>query len=187
VRQPTSSPFSASTHWRYSALAISLHWLMGLWLVVMASLGWYMMAIEDDPGSDWYFNLHKSLGLIFLTLVAVRLVWRLLNPPARLPTTMPRWQVLLSGLTQFALYICMALIPLAGYLGASYSEHGVLLFGWPLPVWATSSHDNAEWFFDIHGTLVWVLIVLVAGHAAGALKHRFINKDSVFQRMWFKA
>jgi cytochrome b561 len=187
MRQPITSPSSKGTPWRYSALAISLHWLMALWLVAMVALGWYMMSIEDEPGSGWYFGLHKSLGLVFFTLIALRFVWRLMNSPAPLPSTLPRWQVLLSGLTQFALYACMALIPLTGYLGASYGEHGVQLFGLALPVWATPNHDTTEWFFGIHGTLVWVLIVLVAGHVAGALKHRFINKDSVFQRMWFKA
>jgi cytochrome b561 len=40
-------------------------------------------------------------------------------------------------------------------------------------------------FFSLHIALAWVLVSLVALHAAGGLKHLLIDKDGVFQRMWF--
>ena len=71
--------------WRYAAPARLLHWLMAVLIPAMLALGWTMMEVEDDPGSDVYFNLHKSLGLLLLLLLAARAAWRLSHRPADLP------------------------------------------------------------------------------------------------------
>ena len=81
------------------------------------------------------------------------------------------------------LYVLMLAIPLAGYGGASFSKSGVPFFGVLTPHWAAPNHDLAENLFDLHSTLVWVLVAAVALHVAGALKHRFVDKDGVFERM----
>jgi cytochrome b561 len=175
------------TTWRYSSLAVGVHWGSAVVLALVAALGWYMLSIEDDPGAGWYFAQHKSCGLVFVLLLIVRVVWRLANRPAPFPLVMPKWQEWVASSTQVLLYMLMVLMPLTGYLGASHSERGVQLFGNNLPAWAMANHDTAEWFFDIHSTLIWVLAALVALHVAGALKHLLIDKDGTFTRMWFRS
>lgn len=162
-----------------------LHWTLALILAAMAGLGWFMMAIEDDPGSVWYFDLHKSFGLVFAALVALRLVWRLTHRPEALPANLSAWQLRLAHWTQFLLYMLMVLMPLTGYLGASYSKKGVRFFGINTPHWAWPNHDLAEQFYGIHSLLIWVIVALVVLHVVGALKHLLMDKDAVFQRMWF--
>jgi cytochrome b561 len=180
---PNSLP--ATREWRYATPAILLHWLLALLIAGMATLGWYMMSIEDSPGADTYFNLHKSVGLIVFTLVLIRWAWRLTHNPAVLPASVPTWEVRLSTIVQALLYTCMILLPITGFLGASYSKEGVTFFGTQLPAWVVPDHDTAEQFFSLHETLVWILVTLVALHAAGGLKHLLVNRDKVFQRMWF--
>jgi cytochrome b561 len=94
------------------------------------------------------------------------------------------WQVKLSLVTQFGLYLLMVLMPLTGYIGASYSKSGVPFFGLATPRWAAPNHATAEQYFDIHSILIWVLVALAALHMLGALKHLLQDKDGVFQRMW---
>jgi cytochrome b561 len=180
---PNSLP--ATREWRYATPAILLHWLLALLIAGMATLGWYMMSIEDSPGADTYFNLHKSVGLIVFTLVLIRWAWRLTHNPAVLPASVSTWEVRLSTIVQALLYTCMILLPITGFLGASYSKEGVTFFGTQLPAWVVPDHDTAEQFFSLHETLVWTLVTLVALHAAGGLKHLLVNRDKVFQRMWF--
>ena len=79
----------------------------------------------------------------------------------------------------------MVLLPITGYLGASYTKAGVRWFGLATPQWAQHDHDLAEQFLTVHGVLLWTLVALVALHVAGALKHLLVDKDQVFQRMWF--
>jgi len=173
--------------WRYSATAIALHWLLAVWLCGMAAVGWYMMSVEDQPGSVVYFQLHKSFGLLLVVAVVARLAWRLGHRPAALPASVAAWQARLSLVVQGLLYALMLAIPLSGYLGASHSKSGVQLFGIETPRWALPDHDRAEQFFGIHGLLVWVLVAAVVLHLLGALKHLLVDRDGVFQRMWFKA
>ena len=169
--------------WTYGKPAIFLHWLLAVLLSAMAALGWYMLSIEDQPGSGWYFDLHKSVGITVLVLVGLRLLWRLRHTPQRLPSSVPVWQARLSQSTQRLLYLCMFALPIAGLTGALYSKDGVALFGYALPHPAPD-HDLSEQLFSIHGAVVWVLVALVALHAAGGLKHLLIDRDGVFQRMW---
>lgn len=171
--------------WRYGTPAILLHWVLAILIVGLVALGWYMMAIEDEPGSGWYFDIHKSFGIVVFALVLLRVLWRAKHQPAALPANLPTWQVRLSSITQWALYGCMVLMPVIGFLGASYSKKGILFFGIQIPRWLVSNRDSAELFFSLHSALAWVLVGLVAIHIAGGLKHLFVDKDGVFQRMWF--
>lgn len=183
---PHTHPSISSVAWRYSRTAVALHWGLALLIAFIAALGWYMMSIEDEPGSGWYFNLHKSLGIVMASLVVVRIGWRSLNRPEPLSTEIPKWQRQLSQATQWLLYLLMVLVPVAGYIGASYSKKGVQWFGLVTPQWALPDHDRAEQFFDIHSVLVWVLVALVGLHVLGAIKHLLIDRNGVFQRMLFK-
>jgi cytochrome b561/membrane-associated phospholipid phosphatase len=176
-----------SVAWRYSTPAVALHWILALLIAFMAGLGWYMMTIEDSPAGPWYFDLHKSVGLIVAALVVLRILWRLFHRPAPLPASLPRWQVGLSHLTQWLLYAGMVLVPLTGIVGASYSRAGLSFFGLRLPTWVeTPVRATAHQLFEIHGTLVWVLVALVVLHTLGGLKHLLVDRDEVFGRMGWR-
>ena len=175
----------APAPWRYGRPAIVLHWTLALLLTLTVALGWYMMSIEDAPGSEWYFDLHKSIGIVIALLVAARVAWQLAHRPEPLPGGVPAWQVKLAHGIRALLYALMVLLPITGYLGASHSKAGVALFGLPTPHWALPDHDRAELFFNVHSVLVWVLVALVSLHVLAALKHLLLDKNGVFQRMWF--
>lgn len=170
--------------WRYAGPAMFLHWVLALLVVVLVSVGWYMLKIEEDPASAWYFDKHKSFGMIAFVLVLLRIWWRARHRPAPLPATVPGWQVTLAHLTEWSLYGCLFLMPILGFLGASYSEEGVTFFGTALPAWAAQNHDRSEMLFSLHIGLAWVMVGLIALHVAGALRHLLIDRDGVFQRMW---
>lgn len=171
--------------WKYAKPAVFLHWVLAVLIVSLVGVGWYMMSIEDDPGSALYFNLHKSFGMVVFGLVLLRIIWRSKHRPAPLPMRLPKWQVNLSRITEWALYLCMLVMPILGFLGALYSKSGVAFFGAHLPSWTVANHDTAEFYFGLHSALAWVLVALVALHAIGGLKHLLVDKDGVFQRMWF--
>lgn len=175
----------SNKNWHYDTITRLLHWLIAFLLIGLISLGWYMMSIEDQPNSGWYFNLHKSFGLIAAALIIFRLIWRFTHKPASLPPTVPLWQAKLSRAVHLLLYLCMLIMPITGFIGASFSKHGVIFFGIQLPRWVNQSHDIAEKFFEVHEWVAWILVGLVVLHILAAIKHLFINKDNVFQRMWF--
>jgi cytochrome b561 len=171
---------------QYSLTFKLLHWILAVLVIGLITLGWYMMSIEHQPNSIWYFNLHKSLGIIAAVLIALRLIWRLSMVSLPLPISVPQWQAKIAQKIHWLLYVCMILMPLTGFIGASYSKYGVALFGLKIPDWASKNHDIAEIFFDIHGIIAWILVMLIILHVLAALKHLLINQDGIFQRMWFK-
>ena len=170
--------------WRYGTPAIVLHWLLALLITFMTGLGWYMMTVEHEPGGEWYIDLHKSVGLVVTALVLLRILWRLFHRPAPLPANTPRWQAGVSHLTHWLLYGLMIAMPVTGILGASYSRSGLAFFGLHLPAWVTPDRPAAHQLFELHSTLVWVLVALVVVHVAAALKHLLVDRDDVFRRMW---
>ncbi len=169
----------------YAPLAVLLHWTLAVLIIGMIGLGWYMMAIEDDPGSAWYFNLHKSIGLLITGLVLLRLLWRLGHAPAPLPASLPSWQITSSKAIHGLLYAAMMAMPFFGIAGAMLSKKDFLFFGLALPRVFEANHDLAEIFFEAHSFTAWILVGLIAVHALAGLKHLVIDKDGVFQRMWF--
>ena len=75
--------------WRYSRTAIVLHWLLAVLITLTTVIGWRMMLIEHEPGSEQLFDLHKSIGLIIATFVLARVLWRLSHRPEPLPAGRP--------------------------------------------------------------------------------------------------
>jgi cytochrome b561 len=178
----TSEP-SVRPRWRYGTPAIVLHWTIAALIVFLVTLGWWMMTIERTPQGPWYFDLHRSFGIVLAVLVVLRIAWRASHRPDPLPPDVPRWQVKLSALTQWLLYACMVVMPLTGLIGTMYGRDPGHFFGIALPQIAVSRPAH-RLLFQIHSTTVWVLVALVALHVAGAIKHLLVDRDTVFQRMW---
>jgi cytochrome b561 len=174
----------ASTPWRYSTPAVFLHWVLAALIVFMACLGWYMMTVEREPSGPGLFALHRSIGLIVLTLVLLRVLWRVFHKPEPLPAGTPRWQAKLSHLVQWLLYVVMLALPITGILGSGHTKTGIAFFGYALPRWTPPDHDTAEQFFGWHSALVWITVGLLVLHVLGGLKHLLVDRDRVFQRMW---
>ena len=173
-----------STPWRYSTPAIVLHWVLAALIVFMACLGWYMMTVEREPSGPGLFALHRSIGLIVFTLVLLRVLWRVFHKPEPLPAGVPRWQVHLSHIVQWLLYVGMLALPITGIVGSSYSKAGIAFFGHDLPRWVEANRENAHQYFGWHETLVWIMVGLVVLHVVGGLKHLLVDRDQVFSRMW---
>lgn len=172
-------------YWHYDAITRLLHWIIALLLIGLVCVGFYMTSIEHDPNSAWYFNMHKSFGLIAALLIFIRIIWRSTHKPAALPASIPHWQAIISRSIHLFLYACMLIMPMSGFIGASLGKYGVVFFGTPLPTWISQNLALSKQLFTLHGLIAWVLVGLVVLHVLAGMKHLLINKDGVFQRMWF--
>jgi len=170
---------------RYTRVAIGLHWLVAVAVIGQVVFGW---RIEDVPRGTPPFgmliNLHKSIGLTIWALVLVRLGWRMGHRPPGLSMSLPRWQRAAAAVSHLALYACLFIMPLAGYLASNFSKHGVLLYGTVrLAPWGPDDKAMYVVFNTVHVGASYVLVALVAMHVAAAAYHAF-RRDGVFQRMW---
>ncbi|OGI67085.1 MAG: hypothetical protein A2W18_06715 [Candidatus Muproteobacteria bacterium RBG_16_60_9] len=171
----------------YTRTAIALHWILALLVGVMIALGLYMTDLpRNTPDRGWYFNLHKSLGLAAAAIILLRVVWRLRFTPPPHSLATPPWQAAAAMISHLALYACMVIMPLAGYLGSAFNKYGVKFFGVALPNWAWDDPRLREIFVTVHHWTARLLIALIVVHIAAALYHA-VRRDGVFRRMWFSA
>lgn len=168
---------------RYSPFAIVLHWLLAIAIVGAFGLGLYMSDLPFSPSRIKLYNWHKWAGVTILALSALRLLWRLAHrPPADLP--MPVWQARAAHAVHGLLYLAFFAVPLTGWAMSSAKGFPVVWFGvLPLPDFVPKDHDLGELLEEVHAALAWGLAVLVLAHVAGALKHHFVDRDGLLQRM----
>ena len=171
-----------STH--YTATAKLIHWLMATLLFGLLALGCYMTDLPFSPQKLQLYSWHKWAGVTVFLLLIFRLLWRLKNPPPPLPESMPKATQWVAHAGHFALYALMAAIPLSGWLMSSAKGFQTVWFGvLPLPDLLSKDLLVAEVLKEVHETLNWVLVSLVIGHAAAAIKHHVVERDGVLTRM----
>ncbi len=174
---------------RYTTTAIALHWVLGLALAGLFCLGLYMADLPFSPQKLKLLNWHKWAGVSILMLSAVRLLWRLTHRPPALPhdvkLAMPAWQRTAHSLTHVGLYVLFFAVPLIGWAYSSAAGFPVVLFGlFPIPDFVSPDKALAAVIKPWHEASAWAMAALVALHVAGALKHHFIDRDSLLRRMW---
>ena len=168
---------------RYSGVAIALHWLLGLAILGSFVVGLYMTDLPMSPQRLKLYNWHKWAGVCILTLSAIRLLWRLTHrPPPDVP--MPAWQRRISHAVHIALYALFFAVPLAGWAYSSAAGFPIVLFGvLPLPDFVSANKEFAEAIKPLHKILAFTMAALVLAHVGAALKHHFIDRDGLLNRM----
>ena len=169
---------------RYNNVQIALHWLIALLIFATFPLGLYMVDLKLSPTMLKLFSYHKWMGVTIFFLVAVRLAWRATHPVPPPIAGMPRWQEIVSVATHHTLYLLMVVIPLSGWLTSSADGYQTVWFGIvPLPDLLDKNKELGDTLGAVHEYLNWAMLALVGLHAAAALKHQFIDKDGLLQRM----
>jgi cytochrome b561 len=169
---------------RYTAFAIALHWLMALVIAGLFALGIYMHDLPFSPTKLQLYSWHKWGGVCVFLLVLIRLVWRLIHRPPALPAHMQGLVRAAAHAGHHVLYLLMFAVPLSGWLMSSAKGFQTVLFGvWPIPDLLTKDPALAGILQPLHFALNMLLLIVVIGHVAAALKHHWIDKDDVLTRM----
>lgn len=173
-----------NTPTRFGLVTRLLHWGMALALVGMLAFGTRIATMEPGLANLWMYGLHKSIGLILLGLVIVRLVWHRLSPPPAPQGATDDWTQRMARAAHGLMYVLLLAIPVSGWVASSASGLDVMLFDrWVIPPIAPVSEawENAGW--AAHGLLTKLLMGVLALHVAGAIK-RQIGGDGTLTRMW---
>lgn len=193
---------------RYTKTAIVLHWLIALGIFAMFALGWYMSELPKEAPKqiaydlfDWgiytwqlaeaasprtfYFNLHKSIGVTILALIIVRVLWRITHRPPAMLSSYKAWERKLATGTHHLLYLLMIALPVSGLIMAVSSKYGVKWFGIDF-IGGLDNTPLREAFKEVHEIIGVVILLVLILHILGALKHKFIDKDTTMDRMSLK-
>jgi cytochrome b561 len=182
---------------RYSAAAIVLHWTIALLILVQIALGWTMNEWLPDhsPRQAFVEGVHISLGLTILLLVLVRIGLRLVRRPPPLPLGMPAWERALATASHLLFYILLLILPLTGWALVSLSAHPISFWGLPWPhlpgvgalLGSPAPKAVRHQLSHIHVyILIWIVLLNLALHVAGALKHQFDGRPVLWRMAGWK-
>jgi cytochrome b561 len=169
---------------RYSRAAMTLHWLIAGLIIIQIGLGWYMNEVLPDhsPAQAQIESIHISVGLTIFLLVLGRIGVRLIHSPPPLPAGLATWERLLAHASHLLFYLLMLAMPLTGWALVSMGNHPISFWGLPWPhlpgvtaiFGATPSRPVRHELSHIHVyILIWIVLLNLALHVAGALKHQF--------------
>ena len=190
---------------QYTTVAKLLHWLIAIAIFGMFALGWYMSELPKEAPKqmafdlfDWgivtwqvaeeisvrtfYFNLHKSLGVTIFALILFRMFWRFTHKPPAILNTYKAWERKLANGAHHLLYLLMVALPLSGIVMAVASKYGIKWFGLEF-IGGLDNKPLREAFKEVHEIVGVVMLLVIILHIAGALKHKFIDKDDTLNRM----
>jgi len=168
---------------RYTSTAIVLHWLIAVLIVGGFTLGLSMVGLPLSRQKLQWYAWHKWIGITVFLLSCARVAWRWTHAPPP-PPPMPSWQVRAAALSHGLLYVLLLVIPISGWLYSSATGVQVVYLGLvPLPDLVPKDKALAAVLQTCHVGLNFTLLTLVCLHAAAALHHHFIGRDTVLRRM----
>ncbi|MEM7619927.1 MAG: cytochrome b [Pseudomonadota bacterium] len=177
---------------RYNTGAIILHWIMALAFFLMLASGIVMTYI--DIGQSLKFQMyqwHKSLGVLLLLALGLRIIWRFISTAPALPDHFSALEKIAGHAGHLALYVFMILMPLSGWVMVSSSVYGLPtivfdMFEWPhIPdiqgneVIETRSR-NAHFVFAV------LFSIIIFTHIAAVIKHMLYDNENLLNRMWWR-
>jgi len=173
----TSSSWGSLSRW--------FHWGLGLVIIGMLGFGWWMNHVPARPDRFFYRSVHADIGYLVLLLMALRLVWRGLNPTPALPSDTPRWQRLAATVSHWALYAVTFLVAMLGWAhsGARTPNYSDFFGLFKVPQITSPDKAAAAAYEDRHVQFAYVLLALIVLHIGAALWHHFVNRDRVTSRM----
>ncbi|WP_206483884.1 cytochrome b/b6 domain-containing protein [Thalassotalea sp. G2M2-11] len=164
------------------------HWVSALLLINLLAAGFYMADGNDYSIYHW----HKSLGVIALVFVMMRLYHRYQHTwPSIADGSTHQWLV---NCAHNLLLACSILMPISGLIYSGFGGYGVSLFniviipdnytisGDVIPFSATLSNLGKQ----THTYTGFTFVALLSAHIIAALKHHFVDKDLTLKRMMSK-
>lgn len=139
-------------------------WAIAILYMVLVLLGWYMVGLSFFD--RWYhdsLSAHKSLGMIMLLLVLVRVLWLLIASGLKNPSTLIS---LRNRFNRTFFYILAAIINITGYLISTSAGRPIKIFDVvSFPALISIKKQALELIISTHYYLAYGSIILILVHA----------------------
>ena len=174
---------------RYGVVSATLHWLVAIAVYGKFALGLWMVTLSYYDG--WYHQapeLHKSIGILLMMGLVIRVIWRLFSPPPAALASYSRLTRIAAAMGHLALYLLLFSIVISGYLISTADGKAISVFGWfDIPATVANAGAQADLAGSLHLWLAWTVVILSLLHGLMALKHHFIDNDDTLNRMLGKS
>ena len=168
----------------YDRIAKAVHWTTLLLIAGVYMIVWASHAVGSREQSALLVQLHRSIGVTIFALTLFRLAWRWIARIPPLPAELPLFQKFAARATEYVLYLLLLLQPALGLLNTNARGRRVdFYFLGELPPVIGPDKVLAKQAMAAHEFVAYLLVALVALHAAAALFHHFVRRDNVLKAM----
>ena len=173
---------------RWGVVSSALHWLSALLVLGLLVAGFsYAELITDTATKFNVMQLHKSFGILLLTVTLIRIVCRFsLGPIPKVSPSSTAFEHRIAVVLHNVFYVLLIAMPVVGWLIVSTSTKGIPteIFGlFTLPKLIAPNKELHGLFEEMHEILAFVLIGLLLLHIGAALKHHLVYKNDILRRM----
>ena len=168
---------------QYSKRMVIVHWLTLALLIVAWYLGDSLADMTDESKATLAgYLIHMAVGASVLVLVLSQLLFRRTDGTPPKLNDKPVFQTAAKGV-QHLMYAVLFLLPVSGIMTVITSTAGKALLAADASLLPKEHGYHNVFAHEVHEQLVNVLIALAVLHLLGALKHQFIMKDGLMERM----
>lgn len=169
---------------RHATSTRLLHWLTAGLVFAALLIGFVMVNSVAEYAT--LLVIHKTLGVLILLVVVMRVINRLRHRAPPMPTTVGFLERKLVVLSELTLYGLLLVQPLVGWAMVSAAGGPVVVFGSVRLV--RIAPFDAELYAVLrqtHAILAYCLVVAIAAHVSAVLLHTVTLRDRMLSRMTF--
>jgi superoxide oxidase len=161
-----------------------LHWLTLFLVATIFVLGFSIDFAASNKEAVALIQLHRSFGMTVWVVTLGRLVWRQYSHFPNWPADMPQAMRLAAHWSEYALYALLLTQPILGLLQTNaHGDRVNLFFLGQLSALIGRDRPLAKQFLELHETVAFLLLGLIALHALAALYHHFWRRDHTLEAM----
>jgi cytochrome b561 len=161
----------------YRLPAKIFHWVTAALVLFMVTTGVTMKQLGTGAVADSLFAIHKTAGVLVLTVVLLRFLYRLVMPDPGADREDYRRPVL-----HWLLYAALIAMPLLGWAGISDFGSRGILFGYELPAIWPQGAGYWSILLETHAYLAFGMLALVALHIGVAMQDHMMRARDVSER-----
>ena len=169
----------------YGFISKNLHWILAVLLLLNFSLGFVMVDLERGALRSSLFHFHKSMGILLLGLIILRLLWKVINTA---PIHLSNNQLIkkISKFVHYSFYLILLIVTFSGWIYSTARAGPVDVFGlFYMPAIVEKNDVIGKIAKDVHIYSVYIFISFAVIHILASIYHHFFLKDKTLKRMWY--
>ncbi|HBF07312.1 MAG TPA: cytochrome b [Gammaproteobacteria bacterium] len=173
-----------NTENRFGIISVLFHWVFALAVITLLGTGIYMVGLSYY--SPWYHPMpkfHQQLGIATIIIFALRAMWHFIHKQPKIKTK-KRWEKGAAKAAHHLMLLLSAGILISGYIMVSVEVEFIEWFQFQLPTLTFDIENQADLAGFWHKYLAYGLIGIISVHVLAALKHQFIDKDRILQKIF---
>ena len=164
---------------KYDKGTIVIHWITALLIIVLFPLGKYMSGLDSSEKME-LLKIHTILGILVFTLTLLRSYFFFKSPRPDDLRTGSRFNDKLAVWIHNSFYFLLIGISVAGFVTMIFGGYiDALKFRNPDLIIAEENMKSLK----VHGILATIMMILLAFHVFGVIKHYLLTKENTLKRI----